>query len=221
MDKYDIVLDIIEHPDKYSGHQVEEILSDHETKEIYRILCLTASGIAANADDDVDIDVDAEWERLSKRNRKSLIYRPWLGSRAASIVAITFTSLAAAAIGVAVVVKSIESRQESSIGNAGIESTTATGDSNIAIQARDTIAPADKTPTPSRPIIFEDETLEVILNHIAERHNAVVEYHNPEMSQLHLYYRFDPSLSLRETIGQLNTFEQININISGEKLIVD
>ena len=35
MDKYELVLDIIEHPDKYTSEQLQEIMSDPETRKIY------------------------------------------------------------------------------------------------------------------------------------------------------------------------------------------
>lgn len=63
--------------------------------------------------------------------------------------------------------------------------------------------------------------LEEILSHVAEVHHVTVEYKRPETAQLHLYYKFNPTSPLQETVGQLNTFEQININISGKKIIVD
>lgn len=39
MDKYDIVLDLIEHPAEYTPEKIEEMLSDPETREIYNLLC--------------------------------------------------------------------------------------------------------------------------------------------------------------------------------------
>lgn len=39
MDKYKLVLDIIEHPDKYSSEKLQTILSDPKTKELYNLLC--------------------------------------------------------------------------------------------------------------------------------------------------------------------------------------
>ena len=63
MDKYEIVLDMIEHPDKYSLQKWETILSDPETRDIYQILCKADSALEANK----EIDVDAEWAEFSKR----------------------------------------------------------------------------------------------------------------------------------------------------------
>ena len=61
MDKYELVLDIVEHPEKYTSGQLAEIMSDQETREIYNLLCKTESAIEANE----EVDVDAEWENFS------------------------------------------------------------------------------------------------------------------------------------------------------------
>ena len=60
MDKYDLVLDIIEHPEKYTSEQLAEIMSEPETREIYNLLCKTESVIKGYEEP----DVSAEWEKL-------------------------------------------------------------------------------------------------------------------------------------------------------------
>ena len=53
MDKYELVLDIVEHPEKYTSEQLAEIMSDPETREIYNLLCKTDSAIEANEEVDI------------------------------------------------------------------------------------------------------------------------------------------------------------------------
>ena len=69
MDKYDIVLDLIEHPAKYTPERIPEILSDPEAREIYNLLCKTDSTLAAT---DAEVDVNAEWQKFSQRHKKLL-----------------------------------------------------------------------------------------------------------------------------------------------------
>ena len=59
MDKYRLVFDVIEHPEKYPPEKVEELLSDPEVAEIYRLLCLTTSSVEYRADVK-EIDVEEE-----------------------------------------------------------------------------------------------------------------------------------------------------------------
>ena len=62
MDKYDLVLDIIEHPENYTSEQLAELLGEPEMREIYNLLCKTDSAIEASR----DIDVDVEWEGFAQ-----------------------------------------------------------------------------------------------------------------------------------------------------------
>lgn len=48
-----------------------------------------------------------------------------------------------------------------------------------------------------------------------------VSYRTSEAAGLHLYYKLDPTLPLSEIVEQLNTFEQLNIRLDGETIIVD
>ena len=216
MDKYDIVLDLIEHPVKYAPEKIAEILSDPEAREIYNLLCKADSTLASA---DAEVDVDAEWQKFSQCHKKPKFQFLWNGSRAASIAAVAFTSLAAVAIGITFAVKTFETKPqpievtaESSVERPATMSEPICKDSTIVTEVVAIL---------NTPIVFEDTSLEEILSRVAEVHGATVEYKRPETAQLHLYYKFDPTIPLKETIEQLNTFEQINISISGKKITVD
>ncbi len=96
MDKYELVLDIVEHPDRYGSEQLAEILSDSETREIYNLLVKTDSAIEGLR----EADLEAEWQEFSAKvtSRRRSFFRP--GNRAASIALIVGSSLVALAIGV-------------------------------------------------------------------------------------------------------------------------
>ena len=216
MDKYDIVLDLVEHPDKYLPERIAEILSDPEARKIYNLLCKAYSTLTST---EAEVDVDAEWQRFSQLHKKSNYHSLWNTSRAASIVSIAFTSLAAVAIGITVAVNTFEPKPqpievvaESSVESPVTLSEPIDNDSTVVPLAVSALNPS---------IVFEDAPLEEILNRVAEVHGTTVEYKSPETAQLHLYYRFDPNIPLKEILEQLNTFEQINIRISGKKIIVD
>ena len=68
MDKYDIVLDLVEHPDKYLPERIAEILSDPEARKIYNLLCKAYSTLPST---EAEVDVDAEWQRFSQLHKKS------------------------------------------------------------------------------------------------------------------------------------------------------
>ncbi len=211
--KYDIVLDIIENPRKYTSNQLEEILSDQETRDIYNLLCKTDSAIEAEK----TVDVEEEWEKFSRKHtlrRRSVFF--WRGNRAASIAIIVCTSLAAIAAGIAIseAVKDKSPKQSA-------EEVSEAVNHSAAITKESTIQQPDSIMSVSGPIMFEDATLETIMQAIAATYGIDITFHNKEAASLHLYYRLDPTLSLDEVISQLNTFEQINIIIEGNYLIID
>ncbi len=217
MDKYDIVLDLIEHPAEYSPERIAEILSDPENREIYNLICKAGSTFASQ---DATVDVNDEWQIFSKNHKKPKFRFLWSGSRAASITAIAFTSLAVAAIGITVAVKTFDPQPQPL--ETKSETTSVTNSAYVSETVeKDSTAVAEEVVLPNAPVLFEDATLEEILNRVAEVHGVSVEYKKPEVATLHLYYKFDPAIPLKETVEQLNSFEQINIRINGKKIIVD
>lgn len=213
MDKYELVLDIIEHPGKYSPQDLQVILSDPETREIYTVLCQTESALKAER----PADVEAEWKAFSRtRLKQSRRAFRFFGSRAASVAVIVCTSLFAIAAGIILTVNIAERRPDSVAAKHELHPSAS------AVAGRDSIV--EKTDTvkkSSLPVMFENETLETIMKAVAERYGVKVKFADREAASLHLYYKFDPELTLDEMISQLNTFEQINIRRTGENLIID
>lgn len=213
MDKYNLVLDIVEHPEKYTSGQLAEIMSDPETREIYNLLCKADSALEAEK----DINVDAEWENFSEKHsvhsRRKFF---WPGSRAASIAAIVCTSIVAVAAGIAFTVAVIERKPEP------IAEKLAYAPSVATVSADTLTVKSDTVKVSLTPVMFEDEPLEKIMKEVADAYGVEeVRFNNSEAATLHLYYRFDPSLPLNEVVDQLNTFEQINIKQNGNILTID
>lgn len=212
MDKYDLVLDIIEHPEKYSSEQLAEIMSESETRDIYNLLCKTDSAVEAYQDS----DINAEWKIFSDKNKVRL-HRTFLcpGSRAASIAAIIGTSIIAVAAGIVATVAVIDHRQKPIGDNATVASSVIANPTDKITIQNDTVKfGADA-------IMFEDESLENIMKDVADAYGIEVKFNNNETASLHLYYKFDPSLPLNEVVEQLNTFERIKIERNGNILIIN
>ncbi len=212
MDKYELVLDIVEHPEKYTSEQLAEIMSDPETREIYNLLSKADSAIEANK----EVYVEAEWEdfseRHSVRNRRISF---WSGSRAASIAAIVSTSIVAVAAGIAVTVAVIDHKPKP------IAENVVVAPSVIAVSTDTLTTKNDTVMVNQTPVMFEDEPLEKIMKEISNAYDVEVKFNSKEAALLHLYYKFDPSLPLNEVVEQLNTFDQINIKQNGNTLTID
>ncbi len=212
MDKYDLVFDVIEHPENYTSEQLAELLREPETREIYNLLCKTDSVIKACKEP----DINSEWENFSDKYavRPRSIFS-WLGSRAASIAAIVGTSIVAVAAGIAVTVSVIAHNPQP------IAEEVTASSSAMSLPA-DTLTAGNDTVSVSRnSVMFENEPLEKIMKEVAEAYGVEVKFNNKEAASLHLYYRLDTSLPLNEVVEQLNTFEQINISQNGNILNID
>ncbi|MDO5525448.1 MAG: DUF4974 domain-containing protein [Prevotella sp.] len=225
MDKYDLVLDIIGHPENFSQEQLKELLADKETREIYNLLCKTGSAVNHECDSP---DVDAEWEAFktkrltgdggnSAKPARRIKLTSWLSSRAAStaiVVGLSITSIAAIGIGI----KMMSDRQQT----AAKETVADVKPLAPAAAEGDTIQNAARQkPAPAEPIVFENATLETIMTAIGEYYGVSVRYANNEAKALRLYFRLDASLPLAEVIGQLNTFDRIDITLKDNTLTVN
>ncbi len=218
MDKYDLVLDIIEHPDNYTSQQLSEILSDPESREIYNLLCKTDSAVNFNSR---TVDVDGEWEMFAAKHagHRRRLFR-WAGSRAASIAAIVGTSIAAMAAGIAVTVSVMESGKEP-IAEEDVTKVAAAVESPARTVAADTIiTPVDTIRTTAELIMFEDVALKEVMKEIADVYQVEVRFTNKETASLRLYYRLNTALSLDEVISQLNTFGHIDIKRNDNIIII-
>ncbi|MDE6122467.1 MAG: DUF4974 domain-containing protein, partial [Duncaniella dubosii] len=60
-----------------------------------------------------------------------------------------------------------------------------------------------------------------IMKEVADTYGVEVRFNNKEAASLRLYYKLDPSLTLDDVVGQLNTFEQIRIRQTGNILNID
>lgn len=214
MDKYQIVLDIIEHPERYAPERVNEIMSDPESREIYNMLCDAETAIKTNR----EVDIDAEWDAFARKHlaEKRRRWFDLLGSRAASIAAIACTSVVAVAAGIAVTM-AVTDRRET---REAERETVAEVPSMIVVA--DTVAePVDSLVALTGAIMFENETLERVMKEIASAYGVEVRMPNAATASLCLYYKLDTALPLDEVISQLNTFEQINIRREGDTLTID
>lgn len=220
MDKYELVLDIIEHPENYTSEQLTEILSEPQTREIYNLLVKTRSVVVTYAAP----DVDAEWVRFSSEHGERRARRGfflWTGSRAASIAAIICVSAVAVAAGIAVTFAVSEHRAATVAETANVKTEAIALAPAAEVTAVKESEHGDTIMADMTPVMFENEPLETIMKKIAEAYGVEVKFNNKEAAALHLFYKFDPALPLGEVIEQLNTFEQINITRNGDTLNID
>lgn len=216
-DNIDRLLDALEHPEKYSDAEVEQLFTDPEAREIYDTLHKTAD-VSAHVP---EINLDEEWRcfeaKQPKRRPIILCWLSFIASRNAAAVVIAFVgTLAVVAATIGVTHYFNADKEMSQTKQAEPQEQTAIANSNIA--PTDTI-PAETTPLPET-IVFKGENLERILANMAGYYDATVKFNHDAAKSLQLYFEWDRSQPLNEVVEQLNTFEQIDITLTDKVLTV-
>ena len=68
MNKTDLLLQMMEQPQRYTDDQWQEILADDECRELYTLMSKVQSAVnAVHADEQItDEIIDAEWQRMER-----------------------------------------------------------------------------------------------------------------------------------------------------------
>lgn len=216
-DNIDRLLDALEHPEKYSDAEVEQLLTDSEAREVYDILRKTADVSAPVP----EINIDDEWRRFEakqpKRRSNILRWLSFVASRNAAAVVIALVgTLAVVAATIGVTRYFIADKEMAQTEQTERQKQTDIVNANVA--PTDTI-PSETTPL-AEIIVFKGENLERILADMARYYDATVKFNRDAAKSLQLYFEWDQSLPLNEVVGQLNNFEQINIILTDKVLTV-
>lgn len=87
------------------------------------------------------------------------------------------------------------------------------------VAAKDSLA----HPKPEKPAIhktFENVAFEQMISEIASYYDLQVKFENNEDKTLRLYYEWDSHLSIENIVKELNQFENVNIKLQQNELIV-
>lgn len=216
MDKIDRLLDAIEHPDRYSEKEIDVLLSDPEVREVYNLLDKTRSSLAPIPTP----DIDAEWDRFSnshtaKQFRTNRLFN-LISRNVAASIAIGLASLAAVA---AVVGVSVNHAFDKNAGTQSVEVAPATKDN---VLSNDTIVVVEEVPAVApETIVFDNEPLENIINHIARYYGYKAEYSTDAAKSLRLYFRWNQAQTVDEVVESLDNFEQINLTVKDKTIKID
>lgn len=239
MDKFEKILDIIDHQEKYSDEEIREILRDEECRKLYQTMqevdsALLKREVQGTDEEKVDeklshdLDVDAEWEKFSDEhflsdnaevipttpNATSQSHFSWR-KIAASIVGFVLVSGIAFAAIHSYIRKSqepmpIAENEEGTLNNDSVKSDTTQ------------LAPVATTKTAKLAIhkTFENASFENMLAEIAAYYDLQVVFENEEAKKLRLYYEWDSHTEIGTVIRELNQFENVDISLQGKEIIV-
>ena len=211
MDKFEKILDIIDHQEKYSDEEIREILQDEECRKLYQTMMEVDSALENPSP---IINVDEEWEKFSQEHQLQEEATQNAAQEAASHPITSWRKLAASIAGFvlisgiafAAIHTYIKRSQEPTQVTADTHPEVIKSDSAKQVAAKDSLA----HPKPEKPAIhktFENVAFEQMISEIASYYDLQVKFENNEDKTLRLYYEWDSHLSIENIVKELNQFD--------------
>jgi len=210
MNKTDLLLQMMEQPQRYTAEEWQEILADDECRELYTLMSKTQSAIdAAHADKEITDDViDAEWQRLAQTHSSLFTLYSSLYKFAAMFAGVVFFSgIAFAALYVVRHAANVEGTPN-----------TPTEETRI-IKPHQQTAEADTIAVP-QPKLYDNVPLGEIFEELSDYYNVKVVYQNEDAPRLRLFYQWKPEYTLEKVVEMLNNFEWIQIQAEKDTLFI-
>ena len=224
MDKFEKILDIIDHQEKYSDEEIREILQDEECRKLYQTMVEMDSALESPSP---IINVDEEWEKFSQEHQLREEATQNTAQEAASHPITSWRKLAASIAGFvlisgiafAAIHTYIKRSQETTQVTADTHPEVIKSDSAKQVAAKDSLT----HPKPEKPAIhktFENVAFEQMISEIASYYDLQVKFENNEDKTLRLYYEWNSHSSIENIVKELNQFENVNIELQQNELIV-
>lgn len=224
MDKFEKILDIIDHQEKYSDEEIREILQDEECRKLYQTMMEVDSALENPSP---IINIDEEWEKFSQEHQLQEEATQNAAQEAASHPITSWRKLAASIAGFvlisgiafAAIHTYIKRSQEPTQVTADTHPEVINSDSAKQVAAKDSLI----HPKPEKPAIhktFENVAFEQMISEIASYYDLQVKFENNEDKTLRLYYEWNSHSSIENIVKELNQFENVNIELQQNELIV-
>ena len=209
MDKFEKILDMIDHQEKYSDEEIRELLQDEESRKLYQTMQEVDSALVKQ--ETPVVDIDKEWEKFE--NDHSGESSSWRKVAASVIGFVLVSGIAFAAIHTY-----IKKSQEPMLTNESHTELVAKDSVKQAV-VKDSLAKA-KAEKPAIHKTFENVAFDKMIAEIAAYYDMRVKFENVEAKSLRLYYEWDSRSSIENIVKELNQFENVNIEVVGQNIIV-
>lgn len=232
--KWDLLLDFLEHPEKYSETQKDELLGDEEMNELYQQLVETRQSLDfAKSKEKMKMpSIDAEWEKLKEeKQQKEEMSQNAETQQTAKLFSLWSPMRKVAAVAAVLVVSGITfaaihlvTRSHQPSDNSNTELVASQKDSIQQVSAPQKSNIEEKTDSASLaqlPLVYENAELQNILTPIAGHFHFQVTYQNESARHIRLFLQLEKNMSLDDIIELLNHFEKVNIRHEGQTLIVE
>ena len=232
--KWDMLLDLLEHPEKYSATQKDELLGDEQVNELYQQLVETRQSLdfAMSKEKMKMPSIDAEWEKLKEeKQQKEEMSQNAETQQTAKLFSLWSPMRKVAAVAAVLVVSGITfaaihlvTRSHQPSDNSNTELVASQKDSIQQVSAPQKSNIEEKTDSASLaqlPLVYENAELQNILTPIAGHFHLQVTYQNESARHIRLFLQLEKNMSLDDIIELMNHFEKVNIRHEGQTLIVE
>lgn len=232
--KWDILLNLLEHPEKYSETQKNELLGDKEVNELYQQLIETRQSLdfAMSKEKMKMPSIDAEWEKLKEeKQQKEEMSQNAETQQTAKLFSLWSPMRKVAAVAAVLVVSGITfaaihlvTRSHQASDKHNTELVASRKDSIQQVSAPQKSNIEEKTDSASLaqlPLVYENAELQNILTPIAGHFHLQVTYQNESARHIRLFLQLEKNMSLDDIIELMNHFEKVNIRREGQTLIVE
>lgn len=232
--KWDMLLNLLEHPEKYSETQKDELLGDEEVNELYQQLIETRQSLdfAMSKKKMKMPSIDAEWEKLKEeKQQKEEMNQNAETQQTAKLFPLWSPMRKVAAVAAVLVVSGITfaaihlvTRSHQASDKHNTELVASQKDSIQQVSAPQKSNIEEKTDSASLaqlPLVYENAELQNILTPIAGHFHLQVTYQNESARHIRLFLQLEKNMSLDDIIELLNHFEKVNIRHEGQTLIVE
>lgn len=237
--KWDLLLDLLEHPEKYSETQKDELLVDEEVNELYQQLVEIRQSLDfAKSKEEMKMpSIDAEWEKLKDEMKlKEMQQKEEMSQNAetqqtAKLFPLWSPMRKVAAVAAVLVVSGItfaaihlvtRSHQASDKNNTELVASRKDSIQQVSAPQKSNIEEkTDSASLAQLPLVYENAELQNILTPIAGHFHLQVTYHNESARHIRLFLQLEKNMSLDDIIELLNHFEKVNIRHEGQTLIVE
>lgn len=211
-----LLLDIQEHPEKYSDEQLNSMLAeDEELAEMMEQLATTKRAMTKEEAEDEQLDMDVLWQEFEAEHELEF------DEPETKRVSMPLRKIAAMFIGVALTagVAFAAIQIVRSVSKPAPEPTKIEAPAAPKAAQPDDEVPAD-TVVAVKPVVFDNVELAQIMEQIAAHYKAEVEIENEDAGAYRLYFEWNSQETLEHVVERLNRFESINIELKNNKKTV-
>ena len=232
--KWDMLLDLLEHPEKYSETEKDELLGDEEVDELYQQLIETRQSLDfAKSKEKMKMpSIDAEWEKLKEEmKQKEVRIQNAETQQTAKLFPLWSPMRKVAAVAAVLVVSGItfaaihlvtRSHQASDKNNTELVASRKDSIQQVSAPQKSNIEEkTDSASLAQLPLVYENAELQNILTPIAGHFHLQVTYQNESARHIRLFLQLEKNMSLDDIIELMNHFEKVNIRHEGQTLIVE